>query len=562
DIDMPGIHTGMRVSAFMRMIWREFEDLQSREAQEDFSARFTAERLNKDYEEGHYEQSFSLCRVKDGQIQWLRSDLVLRYNPNTGHLMCFDYIWDVMDAYISRDIMRRLAFANCEAFMSVYMPTRRCLQYEVGDAGALSKSETIYGETDTIFQLAQRMSDSDAQTLLRNVSLDVVARQLSQKTYYQLYATLRDETGKRLDKSLSFFYVNQSNNLLGVSVEDVTEVRASEVRHAQLLAEALEAAEKADAAKSQFLSRVSHEMRTPLNAIIGFIDLAKGADAEKVASCLASSDIAARQLLNVINDVLDMSSIESGKMRIAKTSFNFKHLLTSITNIYGAQCKQTGVLFETKLDKPIDDWLVGDELRLNQILMNLLGNAVKFTSAGHIWLTVSQTGAIGEKEFLRFTVADTGCGMSEQMKERLFKPFEQESVETARKYGGSGLGLSIVKNLVNMMGGSIRVESKLGEGSVFTVDLPFEKSDLGRDMALPTNIDALRILAVDDEAPEREYIKLVLARMGVRFTCADGGDEALAALARAEAENDPYNVCLVDWRMPRMSGLETTKRIR
>lgn len=328
------------------------------------------------------------------------------------------------------------------------------------------------------------------------------------------------------------------------------------------LQEALERAEKADAAKSQFLSRVSHELRTPLNAIIGFIELSRDAPPEKTAAYLASCNLASKQLLSVINDVLDMSSIESGKLKLAKAAFNFRHMITSITNIYGAQCKQKGVAFEAQMATPVDDWLVGDELRVNQILMNLLGNAVKFTDEGYIHLTISETLSEGGKVFLRFTVSDTGCGMSDEMMERLFKPFEQESAITARKFGGSGLGLSIVKNLVSMMEGTIRADSKPGDGTTFTVDIPFERSEIIQEKILPQTLETLRVLVVDDEDTEREYVGLVLERMGIRFTCAASGSEALDVLRESERENDIYNVCLVDWRMPEMDGIDTTERIR
>ena len=330
----------------------------------------------------------------------------------------------------------------------------------------------------------------------------------------------------------------------------------------ELLKDALSAAERAGAAKSQFLSRVSHEMRTPLNAIIGFIELAKGADKAQMEDYRASSDLAARQLLNVINAVLDMSSIESGKLKIANAPFNFRRLISSITNIYGTQCRQKGLDFETRITTPTEDWLVGDELRVYQILMNLLGNAVKFTSKGFIRLTITETAAAGNKLFLRFEVSDTGCGMSEEMQERLFRPFEQESAATAKKYGGSGLGLSIVKNLAGMMGGTVRVESAQGKGTRFTVDLPFQRSDVESIAALPQKASLLRILAVDDQQTERDYISAVLTRMGVRYACVGSGGEALDAMEKAAGEGAPYNVCLIDWRMPEMDGIDTATRIR
>lgn len=243
----------------------------------------------------------------------------------------------------------------------------------------------------------------------------------------------------------------------------------------ELLRDALAAAEKAGVAKSRFLSRVSHEMRTPLNAILGFMELSKGTDKATMERNRDSSEIAAKQLLCVINDVLDMSSIESGKLKISKTTFNLHKLLASLNTIYKSQCKHKGIDFEIKTNDPIEEWLIGDELRLNQILMNLLGNAVKFTKEGFVCMTLTQTIINGDKIFIEMKIADTGCGMSEELKERLFKPFEQESSAIARQYGGSGLGLSIVKNLVGMMDGSVRVYSVQNEGTVVVVDLPFER---------------------------------------------------------------------------------------
>lgn len=335
-----------------------------------------------------------------------------------------------------------------------------------------------------------------------------------------------------------------------------------EKRRNELLSDALAAAERADTAKSQFLSRVSHEMRTPLNAIIGFLTLAKDGDTAQLKQYLTHSEVAAKQLLAVINDVLDMSAIESGKMKLAHAPFDFKQLIHSITNIYLPQCYQKGVRFETRMLAPIDDWLVGDQLRLNQILMNLLSNAVKFTDEGSILFSINILDKKDRKVFIRFVVSDTGCGMSEDMLSRLFKSFEQESALTAQKYGGSGLGMSIVKNLVSLMEGAIRVESTPDEGTTFTIDLPFEQSDISVREHYPRSVEKLRVLAIDDEAAEREYLAVVLKHIGVRYTVVKDGDTALKELDAAAEAGDVYNICIVDWQMPDMDGYEVTKRIR
>ncbi len=561
DLALSGVQAGITVDAFFAAITPALSEFQTQEERNALRARFSAKYMANAYVQGRSEQSVQLCSKTDGALKWLRCDLALRHNPQTGHMMCFTYIRDVTDEYITEKIMRNMALSDCDGFMSIDPATDRCIQYVVEDGGKLTRHDGFYGDISYSNCFSQRFTVANPEQLHRATALCEVQKRLEAEEYYQVFATLTDDGSKRIDKALTFFYTDRKYGLLAVTVTDVTEIRAGEVRHAQLLSDALAAAEKAGAAKGQFLSRVSHEMRTPLNAIIGFIELAKGASAEEMTNYLASSAIAAKQLLNVINDVLDMSSIESGKMKVANAPFNFKRMLTSLTNIYGTQCKQKGVNFEIRMKSVTEDWLIGDELRVNQIFMNLLGNAVKFTERGYVFLTVAQTTVGADKAFFRFEISDTGCGMSEGMLGRLFRPFEQESATTAHKYGGSGLGLSIVKNLIGIMGGTIDVKSALGEGTTFRVELPFGRTKIGSG-AVMADVTRLRVLAVDDDKTELDYMGRVLSRMNVRFTCVDSGKAALAALEAAEHADDPYTICLVDWRMPELNGEETTRRIR
>lgn len=562
SIDIPGMDGGISVDRFVELLLPELSDQQSEEKLRELRAEFSVEHCRSAYERGNLEHSFLLVRRRDGEWQWLRSDLVLRHNPTSNHLMCFDYVWDVTDEQVSGSIIRKLALGNCDGYMSIDVKTKHCLQYHVLEDGSTPRSLATYGVDDDLHQMLDEMKVQDGTDFNRLIRLDEVLAHLETDESYQVFAVLTDKAGKRIDKSLRFFYLDPKLSLIAVAILDVTEVRRDEVLHAELLSNALAAAEKADIAKGQFLSRVSHDMRTPLNAIIGMIELAKDAEPDQIANCLSNSSIAARHLLSVINDVLDMSSIESGKLKIASVPFNFKHLLSSLMSIYGVQCKQKGLSFDIKMKFVAEDWLVGDELRVNQILMNLLGNSIKFTSEGHIWLTISQTSVTENKIFIRFEVADTGCGMSEEMKSRLFKPFEQESATTANKYGGSGLGMSIVKSLVSIMNGSIRVESVQNQGTKFIVDLPFMRSNEKKTEFVSEDVAKFRVLAIDDEESEREYLSLVLSSIGVRYTCVGSGAAALAELEAATAQNDQYRLCLLDWGMPEMSGEEVARRIR
>lgn len=353
-----------------------------------------------------------------------------------------------------------------------------------------------------------------------------------------------------------------------VLIKDVNELKEKEEQQKKALEDAFKLAEQGSQAKGSFLSKMSHEIRTPLNAIIGYLSIAKDSegDLEKINHCIDNSQIASKHLLQIINDVLDMSSIESGKMKIANEEFDLKKEISDITTIFYQNAKIKGIRFETHIDALVEEWVVGDQLRLNQILMNLLSNAVKFTPEnGVITFQITQLNPETDENeaYLQFEVSDTGIGMSEEYLSRLFQPFEQESAVTAKKYGGSGLGLSITNNLIHMMGGTIKVKSKQNVGTTFTVTMHFEKSKQHTPQKLRSeDYSHVRVLVVDDQENECSFVKSMLKRCGVKADSVTSGTDALKRLRGRAGSDYEYDLCILDWSMPEMNGIEVAGRIR
>ena len=340
--------------------------------------------------------------------------------------------------------------------------------------------------------------------------------------------------------------------------------QTKEFAYRQALSDALENARNANTAKSNFLSHMSHEIRTPMNAIIGMtvIALTRLDDRSRMEDCLTKIALSSRHLLGLINDVLDMSKIEGGKLTIAHEPFNFKISLQGVINLIQPQALERGLDFEVSLSGVDEEELLGDALRLNQILINILSNALKFTPVGgSIRLEVHQLHKKNNNVQFRFVIRDTGIGMSQEFIKRLYTPFEQATSSTASKFGGTGLGMAITKNLVSLLGGTIFVKSEEGRGTEFTVELPFGLS--GRQLEKGKGeLEPLKVLVVDDDYDNCEHACLLLDKMGLRTRWVLSGAEAVKVVQESHVSGDGYDVCFIDWKMPDMDGMETVRRIR
>ncbi|MDE7435330.1 MAG: response regulator [Lachnospiraceae bacterium] len=417
--------------------------------------------------------------------------------------------------------------------------------------------------------IQDRVHPEDQEYLAQALSLDKVREQISLHGEYMGSYRIQSD-GE--DHYFQYTYVKVGESVLGkdsfilAGFRNIDEVIRKEQEQKAVLSEALAQAQHANNAKTTFLNNMSHDIRTPMNAIIGFATIAASHinNKDQVKDCLQKVLSSSNHLLSLINDILDMSRIESGKVQIKEQECNLSELIHNLVNIIQPQVKAKQLELFIDTCEVANEDVMADGLKLNQVFINLMSNAVKYTPAGgtvSFRIMQKTTFRHGYGDYV-FIVKDNGIGMSPEFVEHIFEPFERESNVTQSGIEGTGLGMAITKNIVEMMNGAISVESEPGKGSIFTVELTLRLQDVEKSAAQLKELEGLRALVVDDDLNVCDSVSKMLKQLGMRSEWTTSGREAAYRAQTAHEEGDPYHTYIIDWQMPEVSGVETARKIR
>ncbi|MBR1658895.1 MAG: PAS domain-containing protein, partial [Oscillospiraceae bacterium] len=507
------------------------------------------------------------CRRASGRRCFVKFSGSASRNPLTGDVDAFGMETEY-NAEMVTEVMNRKILAQ-QYDMVTYIISGY-YGVAIGDAGRISRGSISPKQRDGVYadylreQVLPAVPEAKRGETARALDLDTVAARLMEQDSYTVDVTCEIDGGI-YNKQFTFYMADREREFYILLKSDMTDVLREQTARNDILASALREAEQANAAKTAFLSTMSHEIRTPMNAIIGLdsIALKDPALPARIREYLEKIGGSARHLLSLINDILDMSRIESGRMVLKNQEFSLSSMLEQINTMINGQCADRGLQYDCRILGAVDHYYIGDDVKLKQVLLNILGNAVKFTPApGTVTFLVERTAQYGDQSTLRFTVRDTGIGMDRAFLPRLFETFSQEDAATTNKYGGTGLGMAITKNIVEMMNGSITVESEKGAGTTFTVTVTLKNSGRTARPAEELKPQNLRVLVIDDDPIACEHAKLVLEEAGISADTSLSGADALRKIEIGRARRRFYDLILVDLKMPEQDGLEVTRRVR
>ncbi len=532
-----------------------------------FRERFSRRRLMEAYAGGETDHSVEYRRRRaDGKMIWCRTVGRTYLTPETSHLTLFIYSFDITEEWLSRRLLEQASIMDYDFLMDVDIENNRYHVAARGEGNMMDLPDT--GEFYVEFRRASAAAIPEGARgeYFKQLDFDNIRARLEGNPSYS-FTVPNQETGQLRYKKYSLSYIDKITGHVCLNRVDITDIIENEQRQQEALLTALQAAKQANLAKSDFLSRMSHEIRTPLNAIIVMASIAASAgdNRREISDCLSKIGVSSRFLLSLINDILDMSRIESGKLLLKNQLFSLKEMICNTADIIRAQAGQKGVEFERVLYPGLGECYIGDEMKLQQVLVNILTNAVKFTArGGKVTFSAEEVNRGRNDATLRFVIRDTGIGIDPGFLPRVFDAFAQESGGSTTAYGGTGLGLAISKNIVDMMNGHITVRSIPEVGSEFTVDVRLgagmEEEVPQKETSLPYK--GMRCLVVDDDAAVCQSTVQMLREMGAAAEGVDSGPRAIARTKTLIECREGFSAVFLDWKMPEMDGVETARRLR
>lgn len=535
---------------------------------EMFRSLFAAEQMKKSFADGKTGEKLVYKRLQPtGELIWVESSARLLQRPDSEEITLFFYTRTIQNEMLMKSIINTLILNDYEALFYIDIQSDFA-QLFPGKNGQSSIRQIPNFEKTFLDWLYSHKKQTAPRDLLQSLAMKNVQKALEQAEIFQYVAPLRWKGKDSIRMRLRFSYIDKENQLLCLACDDVTHLYEAEQQQTQRLREALEQAQMHAQAKSEFLSRMSHEMRTPMNAIMGLTDLARQ-EAQALPAVVEYLDKisgASGYLLNLINDILDMARMEHGKLQFQDSAFRFDRMLMPMLEIIETQATKKKVRLHVASVLE-EEWFRGDKVRLQQVLINLLGNAVKFTpSGGQVRLDITDCAPAQGPHQVTFLIADTGIGISPEFLKIMFEPFAQEHVGATSRYRGTGLGLPISKNIVELMGGTIEAESEKGKGTLFTVTLPMvavNKAEPEKQTPLSApgaELKDKRILLAEDHPLNIEITTKLLKSKGAEVTVAQDGQQALERFAASAP--GWYDAVLMDIRMPVLDGYGATAALR
>ena len=530
--------------------------------------KFSRENLIEQFNEGNYTVSYEFSYRMKEEVRWAECVAEMAKEPGNGDVDTIFYVTDVSYRRIIELVIDSAANHDYDYLTFVYGKSKRYVHYTWLVPESFSFQER-YDRYLLKYFLEHQIDEREK--IVAQINWDTIEENLRQNGEYIVFFTLYSKSGKKKRKKLQFFYIDDGEELILVSQRDVTDIYEAEQAHQIALTKALAEAKEANAAKTDFLARMSHDIRTPMNAIIGITALALDETDNPAAmeDNLTKINSASHFLLGLINDILDMTKIEDGSVELGREPYAYEDFIGNLRTMFEPLCRERELTLHIRKAEE-SRTVMTDKIRLNQIFFNVLSNAVKYTSRGGSVSYYEENTHVENGHVIKdFVVQDTGVGMSEEFQKRMFQPFAQESNEMTAEVQGTGLGLSITKSLIELMGGVLTIESELGKGTKVIIHLELDIAT-EEELALVKKkkkgtkgeevLEGKRLLLVEDHPINTEIAKRLLEKKGLIVFCAENGR---VGVEKFQSSNQNFfDVILMDIRMPEMTGLEATKAIR